>query len=150
MPATTIDTVLDAFRTAIDGIAPRMTERRGTHTWKRYEGERAPSTDGRWYRFEWSREAWTPGGFFGPVMCDITGALDIFVDYGGVPAHRAMILVPDDYKQIHDVLQRLKPTLPGFMNISTIDDGYNLVPGADKNQAQYVLQYDVRYMKARG
>lgn len=149
MPATTLDTVANAFRTAIDATTPRMTEGQAVLPWRRYEGERAPSTSGRWYRLIWANERFTPLGFFGPVMCDKTVDLDIVVDYGGVPAHRATFLAGDDYQQVHDVLQRLKLTLPGFLNISTIDDGWDFLPGVDKNQAQIVLQYEVRYMRAR-
>lgn len=149
MPATTLDTVADAFREAIRTTTPRMVEGQVPHTWKPYEGERMASTDGRWFRFVWARERFTPAGFFGPIMCDKTVDLDIVVDYGGTPKHRVTFLAGDDYQQVHDVLQRLKPSLPGFLNISTIEDGWDFLTGTDPNQAQVVLQYEVRFMRAR-
>lgn len=147
MPATTIDTVLDAFTTAIEGITPRMQEQRATARWKAYEGPRLPSTEARRFKLKWSAERFTPAGFFGPIMCDKTFDLDVIVDYGGIREARADTLAGDDHHQVHDVLQRLKPSLPGFLNITPIDWDY--LPGTDPDQAQIVLQYEVRYMRAR-
>lgn len=147
MPATDLDTIADAFRTAIQGITPRIVDGRDSARWKFYEGERRPSTDARRVRLEWDGEGFTPSGFFGPVQCDMTAIMILHTDYGGFAAHRIKVVAEDDQQQVHDVLRRLIPTLPGFLNITM--DGWDFAPGVDQNSGQIQHRFLVRYMKAR-
>lgn len=149
MPATTTDTIAEAFRLAILGVTPRMTEGATTRSWKYAEdGGASVRADARWFHFEWDGEGDTPDGFMGPLEVDTTVTCSVVVDYGGVAKHRVKILAVDDSHQLRDVLNRLKSSSTGLRWVELI--GWDFVANTDRNQARVVIQYTVRYMKARG
>jgi hypothetical protein len=83
----------------------------------------------------------------GPLSVDTTVTCSIFVDYGGIPEHRVKIVAVDDLHQLRDILNRLKDSGTGLRWVELIGWDY---ANTDRNQARIVLQYTVRYMKARG
>lgn len=147
MPTTTTDAIATAFRTAIEGVTPRMIEGQATRTWKYYEGEQPVRDSARWFKFSWDGEGDTPEGFMGPLSVDTTVTCSVIVDYGGIPEHRVKIVAVDDMHQLRDVLNRLKDSGTGLRWVELI--GWEFA-NTDRNQARVVLQYTVRYMKARG
>lgn len=146
MPATTIDLIQDAFRTAIESMVPRYVPGSSVHTWRYYEGEQPVRSDARWFRFEWTTVGYVDGGFMGPAMVDTEVTLQVITDYGGVRADVLKRVVEDDHYQIRDVLNRLKATVDGFRWLeATSTDFMN----NDRDQARVAHRYMVRYMKAR-
>lgn len=146
MPATTLDTIETAIRTAIEGMTPRYTDGSSSRPWRFYEGQHPVRSDARWYKFSWDTEGYTPGGFMGPAMVDTTVTMSLVVDYGGVPEHVVKRMAEDDHYQLRDVLNRLKSTVDGLRWLEAIDWDF---ANEDRNQSRIVHQYEVRYMKAR-
>ncbi|MGL5912291.1 MAG: hypothetical protein ACRCZP_19960 [Phycicoccus sp.] len=124
-----------------------MIEGQATRTWKFYEGEQPVRSDSRWFKFEWDGEGDTEDGFMGPLSVDTTVTCSIVVDYGGIPERRVKIVAADDWGQLNDVLNRLKDSNTGLRWVKKL--GWDFA-NQDRNQARIVLQYTVRYMKARG
>lgn len=147
MPTITTDEIAASFRTAIEAVTPRMIEGQATRTWKFYEGEQPVRSDSRWFKFEWDGEGDTEDGFMGPLSVDTTVTCSIVVDYGGIPERRVKIVAADDWGQLNDVLNRLKDSNTGLRWVKKL--GWDFA-NQDRNQARIVLQYTVRYMKARG
>jgi len=148
----TVDQINDAFRTAVIGTAPRMLEGRTSWPWRYNDtgDQKQPvRSDARWFWFEWDGEGDTPDGFMGPLQVDTTVTLSMFVDYGGIPERRVKLVAVDDHKQIRDVLNRLKSANTGLLMV-TLGDWAFASNNTDRNQARIVLQFAVRYMKARG
>lgn len=136
------------MRTAIEAVTPRIVEQSGTAQWRHYRGPRRASADARWFRFEWDDDGYTVGGFMGPQWVETDYTLTLHVDYGGLPEHRVKVMAGDDLYQLRDVLNRLKSTVDGLRWVEAIDWGF--APRVqDQNQAQVLLQYLVRIMKAR-
>lgn len=149
MPTITTDEIAASFRTAIEGVTPRMTEGATTRSWKFAEGDIPPRSDARWFHFEWDGEGDTPDGFMGPLSVDTTVTCSVVVDYGGIPRHRVKIIAVDDLHQLRDVLNRLKSPATGLRWVEIIPPGWSFANN-DPNQARVNLKYTVRYMKARG
>jgi hypothetical protein len=149
MPTITVDQIAASFRTAIDATIPRMVEGQTARRWKYAEGDQSVRASSRWYRFKWDGEGFVPPpeGFSGPLSAEARVTLTIEVDYGGIPGHRSSIIPADDWHQLHDVLNRLKSSATGLRWVALGDwDAQN----DDPSQQRVVLQYEVRYMKARG
>lgn len=152
MPFITVDEVATTLRTAMLGTTPRIVEGQVGREWKHAEGDVPPRASARWFRFVWTGEGDMPGGMIGPGYAETRVTLSIMVDYGGVPRHRVEVLAEDDLLQLRDVFNRLKSSTSGLRFVQQVGWSY-VVPttaAQDPNQARVALQYDVRYMKARG
>jgi hypothetical protein len=143
--ATDLDTIEDAFRTAIEAMTPRW-QRGAAVDWKFYRRERDASMSLRWFRFEWDPRGHTPGGFMGPNMVQTDAGLDIVTDYGGVPGDEARKMIEDDHFQLRDILNRLKLSVPGLWWVES--EGF-AGESDDADQIQGTHSFLVRYMKAR-
>ncbi len=148
MPATTTNLIETALVALIKGITPRHVVNRATAPWRDYEGDRAPSTVGRFFNLDWTTIGHTENGFIGPAWVDTSVTLTITVDYGGFPAHVQKHVAEDDVYQLRDILNRAKSTVDGLRWLAF--ESWDYTPAStDRNQAQARIQFLVRYMKAR-
>lgn len=143
---TDLDTLEVVFVEAIRQIVPRH-QRAQDESWKPYEVERPASIGTRWFRVEWDTVGFTPSGYFGDRLVDTSVTLSIVVDYGSMPEPTAKRVIEDDFYEVHDVLNRLRPTTPGFIFFDVID--WTETADSKPKQMQAILQYAVRYMKRR-
>lgn len=143
---TDLDTLEGVFVEAIRQIVPRH-QRAADESWKPYQRDKPSSIGTRWFRLEWDTVGFTPGGYFGDRLVDTTVTLSIVVDYGSMPEVVAKRVIEDDFYELHDVINALRPTTAGFIFFDTVD----WIETADSkpDQVQAILQFSLRYMKRR-
>lgn len=149
--ATTLDTLRTTFRTAIEGMTPRILQARATTPWRFYEKERPPGTDARWFRLEIHPGEYQRDGFMGPNMVDTRAYLMIITDYGGLPFEQMLHVAEDDHFQLRDVLNALKdPITPGLVWVESEGPPSQILEGGGgRDQARIEHEFLIRYWKAR-
>lgn len=146
---TTVAQLQDAFRAAIEAMAPRTVQASVPNRWKYLAPDRPPAQGARWFRFEWTDAGLTPGGFMWNGGASYDVFCDIIVDYGGLPPHERDAIAHDDFQQLWDVLDRLRVTTNGLRRVRAETWGEEATDRPTAHQIQIVHRFRVTYLQAR-
>jgi hypothetical protein len=146
---TTIAQLQDVFRAAIEAMTPRTVRGQGPNGWRFLVGQRDPSQGARWFRFEWTNDGVTPGGFMWRGGASVDVFCDIITDYGGIPAHERDAIAHDDHQQLWDVLDTLRITTSGLCRVRSETWGEEATDRPTAHQIQIVHRFRVTYLQAR-